>query len=633
MATGATPTQEYGGYDEYDFVQPPPDRLLCQICKCPSRNPYMSLCCGHAFCKSCLDGQRQARSIDYVCPVCREVEFTTVLYKALDREIKALHIYCTNKKKGCEWQGELNNVNSHLSNGCVFEEVKCSNECGKMIERRYMTSHVETECPRRKVNCQYCHDTGEHQFIEGQHKEECPKFPLPCPNKCDVESVPREDMEAHKKECPLEMIQCEYYNVGCEIRMAREDIEKHKKEKMDDHLMMMHAKFTEMQQLLQASFEGQILRAKNDLYAEILVAKNQLLSTAATKDELSTTNEHLQAVANTVHHTSNNLGTIEKELSAELLATKELAATKTELATVHSTVVEVTDGLSQTKRQLSTVDDNVGMTKAELVATINQMSTKLSTTTNELSKMKKDLQTTNEKLEATRKDLEDIKGVCHDVGNLRDIVTRGFNQKFKDTEESLDAVQRKIAADIRRLEEGQQQAKLDQWTLRLHTLSISGDKTCPVTVRVSEVADKKKNKTKWHSYPFYTHDKGYRMCLRVIINGTGQGEGTHVSVFLYLMKGNYDSNLSWPLLGAFEIALLNQKMDGEHFINNPIKFTEKTPSAIANKVSAKQPDEIARDGLGRNEFISHKELEKETDYCQFLKDDCIFIRVRKVPAT
>ena len=101
----------------------------------------------------------------------------------------------------------------------------------KMIERRYLTSHVEVECPRLKVNCQYCHDTGEHQFIEGQHKEECPKLPLPCPNKCEVGSVPREDMEAHRKECPLEMIQCEYHNVGCEVRMARKDQEWHRNEK------------------------------------------------------------------------------------------------------------------------------------------------------------------------------------------------------------------------------------------------------------------------------------------------------------------------------------------------------------------------------------------------------------------
>ena len=111
--------------------------------------------------------------------------------------------------------------------------MKCSNDCGKMIERQYLTSHVETECPRHKVNC---HDTGEHQFIEGQHKEKCPKLPLPCPNKCEVGSVFREDMEAHRKECPLEMIQCEYHNVGCEVRMARKDQEKHENDEMKEHL-------------------------------------------------------------------------------------------------------------------------------------------------------------------------------------------------------------------------------------------------------------------------------------------------------------------------------------------------------------------------------------------------------------
>ena len=108
-----------------------------------------------------------------------------------------------------------------------------------MIQQQYLTSHVETECPRRKVNCQYCHDTGEHQFIGGQHKEECPKLPLPCPNNCEIGSVPREDMEAHRKECPLEMIQCEYYSVGCKrVKLARKDQEKHDNEKMKEHLIM-----------------------------------------------------------------------------------------------------------------------------------------------------------------------------------------------------------------------------------------------------------------------------------------------------------------------------------------------------------------------------------------------------------
>ena len=64
------------------------------------------------------------------------------------------------------WQGKLGKIDDHLGD-CQFEEVKCTNEC-EMIQRRYLTVHIETECPRREVTCRYCRDTGEHQHIEGR---------------------------------------------------------------------------------------------------------------------------------------------------------------------------------------------------------------------------------------------------------------------------------------------------------------------------------------------------------------------------------------------------------------------------------------------------------------------------------
>ena len=165
--TIATPNYN-GGYD-YNFVDTPHDRFISRICHLPSRDPYLSVCCGHLFCKSCLGNVRKAAAISNACPICRDKEFVTFPNKVVDREIRSFLLYCTNKEKGCKWQGELNDINNHLGNSdsCQFEEVKCSNECGEMIEQQYLTSHVETEYPRCKVNCQYCHDTGKHQFIEG----------------------------------------------------------------------------------------------------------------------------------------------------------------------------------------------------------------------------------------------------------------------------------------------------------------------------------------------------------------------------------------------------------------------------------------------------------------------------------
>ena len=50
----------------------------------------------------------------------------------------------------------------------------------------------------------------------------------------------------------------------------------------------------------------------------------------------------------------------------------------------------------------------------------------------------------------------------------------------------------------------------------------------------------------WHSLPFY-YGEGYKMCLAVHANGVGRGAGTHISVAMLHLRGEYDSQLKWPL--------------------------------------------------------------------------------------
>ena len=72
----------------------------------------------------------------------------------------------------------------------------------------------------------------------------------------------------------------------------------------------------------------------------------------------------------------------------------------------------------------------------------------------------------------------------------------------------------------------------------------------------------------WHSQPFYSHSNGYKMRLRVDANGTGSGEGTHVSVFVQLIEGEYDDNLPWPFRGAITFQLVNRRAyEGRHGVH------------------------------------------------------------------
>ena len=140
-------------------------------------------------------------------------------------------------------------------NTCPLEEVSCNWECGIVLKRQSLASHIQTDCPRHEVECQYCHIEGEHQFIEGEHTEECPKFPLPCPNACEVSSMPCETIELHREKCPLEMIQCEYYSVGCEAKMERRNQKAHEKDKMEDHLLLTKYKLDRVKSETMAELE------------------------------------------------------------------------------------------------------------------------------------------------------------------------------------------------------------------------------------------------------------------------------------------------------------------------------------------------------------------------------------------
>jgi len=232
-----------GGY-ENEFVEEPHDRFVCSICLFPCRNAHMSACCGHNFCWSCLvsviNSSAHSSTLKCVCPVCRGLNFTAFKNKQADREIRSLFVYCTNRFIGCDWKGELNDLSTHVGT-CrdQFEKVQCPSNCGEVVQRRYITNHVQNECSRRLVQCQYCDTLEQKHYVEGTHKlHYCQKLWAPCPNKCDTKGIPYDGISAHRQECPLEMVKCEYHSMGCDKKIVRGKRKQHDEETMEAHLRM-----------------------------------------------------------------------------------------------------------------------------------------------------------------------------------------------------------------------------------------------------------------------------------------------------------------------------------------------------------------------------------------------------------
>ena len=245
----------YSGGHRLTFVDDVPDSLLCIFCHYPSRDTQLSTCCGYNMCRSCLDSYRQLVALSHKilsCPKCCHYDFNAYPNKMSDRQIHNLVVLCNNGKAGCKWHGKLNELDDHLANACLYEKVKCPKGCTGLLLRRDVALHVKSECSKLVINCPHCLVRGEKHFIEGQHLEECSNVPLSCPNHCGV-SITDETLNEHRQTCPLEMVNCEYNDLGCNTHMARKDIEAHNREDTAKHLSLAKQKLEHSTKELESS--------------------------------------------------------------------------------------------------------------------------------------------------------------------------------------------------------------------------------------------------------------------------------------------------------------------------------------------------------------------------------------------
>ena len=118
------------------------------------------------------------------------------------------------------------------------------------------------------------------------------------------------------------------------------------------------------------------------------------------------------------------------------------------------------------------------------------------------------------------------------------------------------------------------------------------------------------------SAPFYSASYGYKLKLRMYPNGDGGYTNLYTSLYLVVMKGEYDNILSWPLDCLVHISVLSQA--GGNNISQ--SFTSDMGSS-----SFQKPDKYteANVATGFPDFTFQKQLESE----EYLKDGILFVKV------
>ena len=181
---------------------------------------------------------------------------------------------------------------------------------------------------------------------------------------------------------------------------------------------------------------------------------------------------------------------------------------------------------------------------------------------------------------------------------------QALEEKIKDVEEQLSKKTHEKEAKIRDL-----QQQLWQYT--------------GFQFKMPNFKQHKDKKDWWYSPPLYTHSGGYKFCIEVEANGRQRtsAHGTHVTVNLYSMQGEFDSGLRWPAKCTITLQLLNQERDQDH-----VTVTE----TFAWNMETTAMHYIAYFGRS-GKFVAHTELEyNHQNRTRYLKNDDLLFRIIKV---
>lgn len=164
----------------------------------------------------------------------------------------------------------------------------------------------------------------------------------------------------------------------------------------------------------------------------------------------------------------------------------------------------------------------------------------------------------------------------------------------------------------------------------------------PMTFKMSNYEQMRRNRETWTSPCFYSHPGGYKMFFKVRVDSTTD---RYLSLYVHLMEGCNDEHLTWPYNGVVTIQILNQISDSFHFK----RAIDWSKASVENR---SRPSGGRTSGFGTRQCISWSNLElavyedrrtsivtsasdselfaEQTCTRRYVQDDCIFFRVSEV---
>jgi len=250
-----------------------------------------------------------------------------------------------------------------------------------------------------------------------------------------------------------------------------------------------------------------------------------------------------------------------------------------------------------------------------------QQSSKKSLET-ELVSMRKQLTDTLDQLDSTKIELgntiRELDYMRSELGNIR----RDLNREIQNFSTSFNQLSTAVQS-LTSIEKVSKVAKKSaKWRIKLHCqcIELKAVPVAPLTVKLTNFSSLRCNE-EWFTYMFYSHENGYKLCLRVFAAGFEDARSTSLSVFIQHMDESNVDHLDWPMKGMIKLKLVNQLKDKHHHLST-ICYNDDVDEMLAGQVTS-----FGANGMGEPHFISNDDLFKATPTRQFLRDDCIYFQI------
>ena len=104
---------------EYDYVEQPSKEFLCPVTFELLLEPHLTGCCGQHLSERAVVRLKQEKK---PCPICKEPDLATMFDKFHKRKVLELKVHCPHTSSGCEWMGEVGELNRHTET-CLRRHV------------------------------------------------------------------------------------------------------------------------------------------------------------------------------------------------------------------------------------------------------------------------------------------------------------------------------------------------------------------------------------------------------------------------------------------------------------------------------------------------------------------------------